>query len=246
MVKVVLLRKSAIVMNEREAGIERLYPRLLGRMGVRYHYLIQLRKKIEFVFGQYFNFRECVLADYGCGNKPYEPIIRPHIKEYIGLDLEENPTADIPISPEGNIFLPDESVDVVLSTQVLEHVVNPALYLSESFRILKKGGKIVLSTHGYWMYHPDPTDYWRWTSSGLKKVISEAGFELKYFSGILGRAAMGMQLLQDGLLFKFPRFTRPLFALFFQPQIWLLDQLSSQSSRDTDACTYILVAEKPL
>ncbi|MCY1307120.1 hypothetical protein D9M70_570220 [compost metagenome] len=96
------------------------------------------------------------------------------------------------------------------------------------------------------MYHPDPTDYWRWTSSGLKKVIGEAGFEVTYFSGILGRAAMGMQLVQDGLLFKFPRFTRPLFALFFQPQIWLLDQLSSQNSRDTDACTYILVAEKPL
>ncbi len=233
-------------MNEREAGVERLYPRLLGRMGVRYHYLIQLRKKIEFVFKHYCNSKEYILADYGCGNKPYEPLIRPHIRQYMGVDLAENPEADIHVSPEGVIDLPDECVNVVLSTQVLEHVVNPAHYLEESFRILKKGGKIVLSTHGYWMYHPDPTDYWRWTSSGLQKIISDAGFELKYFSGILGRAAMGMQLVQDGLLFKFPRFTRPFFALFFQPQIWLLDRLSSRASRDSDACTYILVAEKPL
>lgn len=233
-------------MNEREAGIERLYPKLLGRMGARYFYLIELRKKIEYVFSTYFDFKDCVLADFGCGNKPYENIIKPHIKEYIGIDLEENPIADIHISPEGKIKLDSESVDVVLSTQVLEHVVNPQLYLEESYRILKPGGKLVISTHGYWMYHPDPTDFWRWTSSGLKKVITEPGFQVKYFSGIIGRAAMGMQLVQDGLLFKVPASLRPLLAVFFQPQIWLLDKLSSQSQKDADACTYIVVAEKPL
>ncbi len=232
-------------MNEREAGIERLYPRILGRMGPRYYYLIQLRKKIEFVFGKYFNFKDCVLADYGCGNKPYESVISPNIKEYIGIDLKENPIADIHILPEGQVDLEDNKLDVVLSTQVLEHVVNPALYLSEAYRILKPGGHLVLSTHGYWMYHPDPTDFWRWTSAGLKKVVSDTGFEIEYFSGIIGRPAMGMQLVQDGLLFKFPKFMKPVLALFFQPQIWLLDKLSSQSSKDSDACTFIIVGKKP-
>lgn len=232
-------------MNEREAGIERLYPKLLGRMGPRYYYLIQLRKSIEIVFAKYFNFNSCVLADYGCGNKPYESIIKPHIKTYIGIDLAENLNADIHISSKGQIELEDESVDIVLSTQVLEHVVDPKLYLSEALRILKPEGKVVLSTHGYWMYHPDPTDYWRWTSSGLKKIITDSGFEVKYFTGIIGRAAMGMQLVQDGFLFKVPKALRPLLALFFQPQIWFLDKLSSQASKNADACTYILVAEKP-
>ena len=138
----------------------------------------------------------------------------------------------------------DASVDLVLSTQVLEHVENPVFYLTEALRILKPGGKLIISTHGYWMFHPDPTDYWRWTSAGLNKIITERGFEIKYFNGIIGRAAMGLQLLQDGFLFKLPTFLRPVLAGIFQPLIYLFDKTTSQSSKDRDACTFVIVAEK--
>lgn len=233
-------------MNEREAGIERLYPSLLGRMGARYYYLRQLRQQIEQVVSQFIKpFSERItLADYGCGNRPYEPIVAPYVANYIGIDLPENPRADVEVSPQGVIELKDEVLDAVLSTQVLEHVENPTHYLSEAHRVLKKNGLLILSTHGYWMFHPDPTDFWRWTSTGLQKVVSEAGFEVVYFRGIIGRAAMGLQLFQDGLLFKIPPVLRPLLAVVFQPQIMLFDKLFSQSTRDKDACTYVLVAKK--
>lgn len=233
-------------MNEREAGIERLYPSLFGRMGARFYYLRQLRKQIESVVSQFIKplSSKITLADYGCGNRPYEPIVAPFVANYIGIDLPENPRADVHVSAHGNIELVNESLDAVLSTQVLEHVENPTHYLSEACRVLKQDGLLILSTHGYWMFHPDPTDFWRWTSTGLQKVVSEAGFEVIYFKGIIGRAAMGLQLFQDGLLFKVPPFLRPLLAIIFQPQIIFFDKLFGQTTRDKDACTYVLVAKK--
>src|SRR5688572_8589540 len=129
-------------MKEREAGIERLYPSLFGRMGTRFYYLRQLRAKIEFVTRTYISNKR-ILADYGCGNRPYSSIIAPFVDKYTGIDLPENPTADIHITPNGNIDLPDNYADIVLSTQVLEHVTDPKHYLKEANRILEKDGQLV-------------------------------------------------------------------------------------------------------
>lgn len=233
-------------MNEREAGIERLYPSIFGRMASRYYYLGELRKKIEYVIKHFIAVspQKLVLADYGCGNKPYQPLVEPFVAKYIGIDLPENEAADIHISPDGQIELNNESLDVVLSTQVLEHVINPHHYLKEANRVLKSNGQLILSTHGYWMFHPDPNDFWRWTSTGLQKIVTDAGFEIVYFNGIIGRSAMGLQLFQDGLLFKLPKFLRPLLAIVMQPLIIFFDKTTSQATRDKDACTFILVAKK--
>ncbi len=227
-------------MREREEGIERLHPSFFSP---RRYYLIQLRKLIETVIAKFLqNSKHLILADYGCGNSPYQPLVQPFVKEYVGIDLAENPRAHIHIDPKGKIQMDDNFVDVVLSTQVLEHVVDPVFYLSESRRILKPEGLLVLTTHGYWMFHPDPTDYWRWTSAGLQKIVNENGFEVVYFQGIIGRAAMGLQLFQDGFLFKIPKFLRPVLAFFMQPLVALFDKTTSQKSKNADACTYVVVA----
>jgi SAM-dependent methyltransferase len=148
------------------------------------------------------------------------------------------------VDPAGIIDMPEESVGFVLSTQVLEHVEDPKAYLKEAHRILEKEGKLILSTHGYWMFHPDPTDFWRWTSTGLKKIVTEAGFEVVYFEGILGRSAMGLQLFQDGLLFKLPKPLRFILSLILQPLIIFFDKIITAKSRNEDACTFVLVAKK--
>jgi hypothetical protein len=83
-------------MESREAGIERLYPKITGRMSARYYYLIQLRKQLERVISLYVrNSPHPLLADYGCGNKPYEPLFTPFVEQYIGLDLAYNTKADV-------------------------------------------------------------------------------------------------------------------------------------------------------
>jgi SAM-dependent methyltransferase len=229
-------------MKEREEGIERLYPSIFSS---RYYYLTQLRKQIQSISNTFLkNAKELTLLDLGCGNMPYEPIFKEHVKEYIGADLPENKRAAIHINTNSIVQLGDNAMDIVLSTQVLEHVEDPILYLSEAHRVLKKDGLLILSTHGYWMYHPDPTDYWRWTCSGLQKIIKERGFEIVYFRGIIGRSAMGLQLFQDGLIFKLPVFLRPVLSILMQPLIFFFDKTTQQATKDRDACTYVVLARR--
>jgi len=44
---------------------------------------------------------------------------------------------------------PDESFDIVLCTEVIEHIRNPKWALAEALRVLRKGGTLVLSTPNF-------------------------------------------------------------------------------------------------
>ncbi|MEZ4688896.1 MAG: class I SAM-dependent methyltransferase [Ignavibacteria bacterium] len=102
-------------------------------------------------------------------------------ESYTGIDVGENAHADVIIDPDGRIPFQDGEFDVVLSSQVLEHVEDSDNYLSECRRVLKPGGLLILSTHGTWQFHSHPVDIQRWTSMGLKRLITKAGFNLTGF-----------------------------------------------------------------
>ena len=154
-----------------------------------------------------------------------------YVSSYIGVDLPGQTAANAFVGTSGTTNLADSSADIVLSTQVLEHVDRPSTYLQECHRILKQSGLLVLSTHGYWMYHPDPCDFWRWTSSGLQRAIRECDFEIVEFLGLNGPRFYLVQLFQDACMPKIPGFARPLFSWFMQSVAMLLDKLHSPSAR---------------
>jgi SAM-dependent methyltransferase len=112
------------------------------------------------------------VLDVGCGPKPYFPIFAPYAGEYVGIDLE--PGADLQGSAEA-LPVADQSFDVVVCTQVLEHCEDPALAVRELRRVARPGGRVLASTHGTMVYHPDPGDYWRWTHAGLERLFHENG-----------------------------------------------------------------------
>ena len=94
------------------------------------------------------------------------------------------------------------------------------------------------------MYHPDPTDFWRWTGPGLRKVIGGVGYEILECRGVMGLAASGMHLFQDGLLRRVPRPARPILAFLMQFAVGACDWLSSDAERANDACVFVVVARK--
>jgi len=94
------------------------------------------------------------------------------------------------------------------------------------------------------MYHPDPSDYWRWTSEGLKKIVTEAGFEIVRFRGIMGRASIGVQLWQDAIHTKLHPRLRPFFYIIMQALVQFFDIYWNPGHRDSEAGIFILVASK--
>jgi SAM-dependent methyltransferase len=219
---------------------ERLAP---SRFSDRRYMFIQLRDRLGSIAKSHLAGKQDLrLVDFGCGGKPYQPLFAAYISRYIGVDLPENRNADVYAST--GLPFADASVDVVLSTQVLEHVINPAAYLTECYRVLRVGGLLILSTHGYWMYHPHPTDLWRWTGPGLRRVIEDCGYTVVESQGLMGLASTGMHLLQDGMMPRIPFRARPIVSAVMQSLVALTDKLSSNDERQNDACTFIIVAER--
>jgi SAM-dependent methyltransferase len=67
----------------------------------------------------------------------------------------------------------DRAFDMILCAEVLEHMHSPALALAEMYRVLKAGGKLLLTTPFAYPIHYAPTDYYRYTRFGLMHLLSE-------------------------------------------------------------------------
>jgi len=120
--------------------------------------------------------RELVLLDIGGRGRPYAGIFSRILGGTVRhVVLDAGGEADVTALAE-RLPIAAYSVDLVLCTQVLEHVEDPAAAVSEMARVLKPGGSCLLTTHGTWFYHPDPEDYWRWTPAGLARLFTQAGF----------------------------------------------------------------------
>lgn len=72
----------------------------------------------------------------------------------------------------------ENSYDVVINTQVLEHIEHPAKSINEFYRILKPGGKLFLTTNQMFPVHHAPYNFFFFTNFGLQSMFKEAGFEI--------------------------------------------------------------------
>jgi SAM-dependent methyltransferase len=118
--------------------------------------------------------RPARVLDVGCGVKPYYPYFEPWVSEYVGVDIVENPAADL-LGPVEALPVADGSYDLVLCNQVLEHCDDPAQAVRELARVTAPGGRVLASTHGVMVYHPSPNDLWRWTHVGLARLFEANG-----------------------------------------------------------------------
>ena len=71
--------------------------------------------------------------------------------------------------------------NVIINTQVLEHVPEPQNVLNELYRVLKKNGKLFVTVPQCWGIHgKEPYNYFFFTKFGLEKMLKSAGFKIKF------------------------------------------------------------------
>ena len=96
--------------------------------------------------------------------------------DYTGIDMNPGPGVDLAL----DLTRPFEEIDAVLEGQrfgtifclsVLEHCDQPFVMADSMTRLLVPGGQIYLSVPFAWKFHGYPSDYWRFTHEGVKKLF---------------------------------------------------------------------------
>jgi SAM-dependent methyltransferase len=188
------------------------------------------------------------LLDFGCGTRPYEPWFTAAGAKYFAADIDG--THDVMVRENGSLAAADASFEIVVSFQVLEHVWDVNTYLGETHRVLKAGGRLLLSTHGSWFYHPHPGDYRRWTAEGLRREVEERGFRLLEMRPVVGPLAWTSILRSYGFAYATQRLSHVGHALaaaatlLYNLRAWLEDLITSKSITANNACVYVALFER--
>ena len=118
------------------------------------------------------------VLDLGAGDAPYRELFGH--TDYVTNDWGESAhtgahSSDL-LAPADELPVAGESFGVVLCTQVLEHVPEPAAVLAECHRVLQPGGMLALTVPLLWELHELPYDFYRYTEPGLRHLLVSAGF----------------------------------------------------------------------
>lgn len=108
--------------------------------------------------------------DIGGGAKPRRDFFSSYVVVDVNPVYKPDVIADIQALP-----FEDNSIDAILCLSVLEHIEYPQKAANELFRVLKPGGKILLSLPCMWPYHANENyrDYWRFTKDGIQTMFSK-------------------------------------------------------------------------
>ena len=139
------------------------------------------------------------ILDIGCGRGLFLDVMRRGGWDPIGTELNEKTafyaikTYDLKVL-HGDITqhkLPSESLDAININQVLEHLKNPDQVIEESYRLLRKGGMLIISVPDLgspqfaigkknWFLLDLPFHLFHFTEEGLENLLRKNDFKVKH------------------------------------------------------------------
>lgn len=150
-----------------------------------------------------------LVLDVGCGKGYLPHKLALHAKVVVGLDVNSNyikyakqnhryPNVAYIVGDAMHLPIKDESFDIIVCREVIEHVIDPAVILQETRRVMR--GKAIISTPNllhfgrlirsiFWMLRKKgeskiPSGHLRqYTYDGFRKVLSKNGFEIRRMRG---------------------------------------------------------------
>ena len=108
------------------------------------------------------------VLDLGAGLRPFAGLLPG---KTIALDYRPRPDVDV-LGDAHRLPFSDATVDAIVCTEVFEHLLDPPAAARELMRVLKPGGKLVLTTRFCFPLHERPADHWRFTPYTLARLFA--------------------------------------------------------------------------
>lgn len=170
----------------------------------------------------------------------------------VGLDIRPGKGVDV-VGSVYDLPFKDNEFEIVLCMVVMEHLEDPQKAILEMKRVLKSGGKILVSVPFMFPMHDTPADYWRFTKYGLMRLFKDWEIvEVSAETDINETLAVILQRIGYQATFIFNKFMKVIiFSL-----AWLLTKLPKMTKTvygdigktteepEAFASSYFLVARK--
>lgn len=122
-----------------------------------------------------------VMLDFGCGTKPYKKLF--NVEKYVGIDIKndahDNDLSFVDVFYDGrHIPFEDGYFDSIYSSEVITHISDVEPVMAEIARVLKPGGKMLLTVPFVWHENEQPNDAVRYTSFGIINLLERHGLKV--------------------------------------------------------------------
>lgn len=123
------------------------------------------------------------VLDIGAGECPLRRILVEAGFEYHSLDIGQNQAGTIKYVARIDGVLPEKlfaagGFDLLILTEVLEHVPDWEASFQNLSVLLKPGGHCIITTPFFYMLHEEPYDFWRATDHALTHYANTYGMEI--------------------------------------------------------------------
>jgi len=132
---------------------------------------------IENVKAREFNGKKVLEVGSRYVNGSVRPLIEKFFspEQYVGVDIEPGKFVDL-VMPAEKLpeYFGPESFDVVIASELLEHVMDWRLVINNMKTVLKKDGHIYITTRSQgFPYHGFPYDFWRYEVEDLARIFKD-------------------------------------------------------------------------
>lgn len=187
------------------------------------------------------------LLDAGAGRLSYKFILEDYCSAYRSVDIDVRGEFVDSVGDIQSLPLKSEIFDTVFCTQVMEHVPEPQAALDEIYRVLKKGGKAIVTAPHLAYLHNEPHDYYRYTIHGLRYMFEKSGFEVKQIipaGGLISFLGHIPSTILINLTAGIPIINKFVFSInkFYVIALTFIDKLLEK--KKLYALNYIIVGEK--
>ena len=135
--------------------------------------------------------------DYGASRSPRT--LFDDVDDWVGVDLEPGPGVDVAMDLTADFDEVDEALGgrrfgTIFCFATLEHCAQPFTMAENLTRLLRPDGHLVLGVPFAFKFHAFPSDYWRFTPEGVRKLFPKLEFDPAHAAAATSRPGEFMPL----------------------------------------------------